>query len=108
MIRNKVYLLFVATALTTPSLGYSQEAPEEDIEFVDAVIVVTATRSGSAIEELPLSISVVSEAEVQDQLRQNRNILTGLEFVLPGLSVQDRETLGSCSGRYGALRLGRP
>ncbi|WP_373487506.1 TonB-dependent receptor [Blastomonas sp.] len=60
-------------------------------------IVVTATRSGSAIEQLPISVSVVDEEAVNAQLRQNRNILSGLEFIVPGLSVQDSEVRGSCS-----------
>lgn len=62
-------------------------------------IIVTATRSGSALEELPISVSVADEEEIAAQLRQNRNILTGLEAVVPGLNMQASETRGSCLTR---------
>ncbi|NJO33302.1 MAG: TonB-dependent receptor [Rhodospirillales bacterium] len=35
---------------------------------------------------------------VEGQIRQNRNILTGLEFTVPGLNVQSSEDRTSCSG----------
>jgi iron complex outermembrane receptor protein len=62
-------------------------------------IIVTATRSGTALENLPLSVSVVEEAELQGQLRQNRNVLNALEFTVPGLSIQAPEARGSCGGQ---------
>ena len=61
-------------------------------------IVVTATRSGTEIEDLPISVSVVNQEQVEGQIRQNRNILTGLEFIVPGLNVQSSEDRSSCSG----------
>jgi outer membrane receptor protein involved in Fe transport len=63
----------------------------------EAEIVVTATRSNSAIEDLPISVSVVSQEQVVSQLRQNRNVLSGLEFIVPGLSVQNSEDRSSCA-----------
>jgi len=62
-------------------------------------IIVTATRSGSPIEELPISVSVADAEEIAEQLRQNRNILSGLEAIVPGLNVQPSESRGSCLTR---------
>lgn len=62
-------------------------------------IIVTATRSGTELENLPLSVSVVDEETLQTQLRQNRNILTALEFTVPGLSIQDPENRSSCGSQ---------
>lgn len=76
---------------------WTNGAPPTDRVSGESDIVVTATRSRSTIEQLPISVSVVDQETVNSQLRQNRNILSGLEFVVPGLSVQDSETRGSCS-----------
>ncbi len=62
-------------------------------------IIVTATRSGTALEDLPLSVSVVDEEVLQQQLRQNRNILSALEFTVPGLSIQAPEDRSSCGSQ---------
>ncbi|WP_133365057.1 TonB-dependent receptor [Qipengyuania sediminis] len=59
-------------------------------------IVVTATRSGSAIETLPVSVSVVDEETLNAQLRQNRNLISALESAVPGLSIQAGEDRTSC------------
>lgn len=88
--------LLASTAIFSPlAFANNAEPPKEAV--TQGEIVVTATRSGSTLEQLPISVSVVGEEAVNSQLRQNRNILTGLEFVVPGLSVQDGETRGSCS-----------
>jgi len=91
-----IFSLMATTAMSTgqgDGLGADATMHQSD----QAEIVVTATRSGSAIERLPISVSVVDEETVNEQLRQNRNILSGLEFIVPGLSVQDSEVRGSCS-----------
>ena len=59
-------------------------------------IVVTATRSGTALADLATSVSVVSEEELSEQLDYNTNIMRALEFTIPGLAPQ-RETRGNCS-----------
>jgi iron complex outermembrane recepter protein len=68
-------------------------------EAAEDEIIVTATRSGSPIEELPISVSIADEEEIAAQLRQNRNILTGLEAIVPGLNIQPSEERGSCLTR---------
>lgn len=72
----------------------SVETPAESSD-----IIVTATRSGTALENLPLSVSVVEEGELQTQLRQNRSILNALEFTVPGLSIQAPEDRSSCGSQ---------
>ena len=89
-------LFYSASALSlataTPCWG---QATAEDGEEV----VVTATRSGSPIKELPISVSIADEEEIAEQLRQNRNILSGLEAIVPGLNIQPSESRGSCLTR---------
>ncbi|WP_165356399.1 TonB-dependent receptor [Sphingosinicella sp. BN140058] len=68
-------------------------------ETADGEIIVTATRAGSPIEQLPISVSIADEDAIVEQLRQNRNLLSGLEAVVPGLNIQPSETRGSCLTR---------
>lgn len=75
-----------------------REAPQQTADQ-DVSIIVTATRSGTAIENLPISISIVEEEELQEQLHQNRNALSALEFTVPGLSIQQPETRSSCGSQ---------
>jgi iron complex outermembrane recepter protein len=78
-------------------VGAPAWAEDEAEASSEAEIVVTATRSNSAIEDLPISVSVVSQEQVESQIRQNRNVLSGLEFIVPGLSVQNSEDRSSCA-----------
>lgn len=100
----KAYLAGGVTALAVlaaaPALAQSG-AEEEQIasQTSDEQIIVTATRSGSAIENLPLSVSIVEEEDLGEQLRQNRNILSALEFTVPGLSIQQSESRSSCGSQ---------
>lgn len=74
-----------------PSAAFGEDTPSE--------IVVTATRTATPIEYLPVSVSVIGEEAITEQLRQDRNILTSLEAVVPGLNAQNSEVRGSCSTR---------
>lgn len=82
----------------TPAL--SQTADQDETEAVDTAqgntIVVTATRTGTELENLPLSVSVVEEEELRQQISQNRSILNALEFTVPGLNITRSEAEGSC------------
>jgi len=102
--------LFVTSAVATlialpaaaPALAQTvdAEAPATDgASGGGSAIIVTATRSGTALESLPLSVSVVTQEELQAQLRQNRNILSALEFTVPGLSIQAPEDRSSCGSQ---------
>lgn len=83
-----------AIAFAACSPAWAQTPEDKDPE-----IVVTATRSGSTLEELPNSVSIADEEEIAEQLRQNRNILTSLEALVPGLNAQPSESRGSCLTR---------
>lgn len=62
-------------------------------------LVVTASRTGSQLDSLPLTVSVVDQATLTRQLRQNRNILTSLEAAVPGLSIQNADDRTACGSR---------
>mgnify|MGYP003575555581 CR=1 FL=1 len=90
------------SALLPLAHAEAAEAPDS------SEIVVTATRSGAAIEELATSVSVVSEAELSDQLDYSTNVMRALEFTIPGLAPQ-RESRSNCSpnirGRQTAIQV---
>lgn len=91
MRRLKLTAATVAMAAACPALAQQADVTDQ--------IIVTATRSGSPIEQLPISVSIAREEDIEQQLRQNRNILTGLEAIVPGLNVQNSENRGSCLTR---------
>ncbi|HEY9554524.1 MAG TPA: TonB-dependent receptor [Allosphingosinicella sp.] len=62
----------------------------------DDTILVTASRSGTELSDLPISTSVVSEEELAEQLDFSTNIMRALEFTVPGLAPQ-REARSNCS-----------
>lgn len=79
-----------ANAQEEPSSGAAQEPRRSD----PGTIVVTASRSGTEIENLPVSASVIEEGALQKQLAQNRNLVSALEFAVPGLSATGPERSG--------------
>ncbi len=89
----RVYLSTVAALMSAGSA--SAQLATKDGED----IIVTATRSNSPIEQLPISVSIASAEEINAQVRQNRNVLTGLEAIVPGLNIQPSEARGSCLAR---------
>lgn len=91
-----------ACLLLIPQLANAQNAENtagEAGEPNERVIVVTATRSGTVLENLPVSVSLVAEEDLQEQLRQNRNVLSALEFTVPGLSIEAPESRSSCGSQ---------
>jgi iron complex outermembrane receptor protein len=98
MIRKNLGRLLCSSTLLLPTVVCAQLAPQAETTDITGDIIVTATRSGSTLEELPISVSVIDLEGVEGQIRQNRNILTGLEFTVPGLNVQSSEDRSSCSG----------
>jgi iron complex outermembrane recepter protein len=95
MIRKNGLLCALLCSVASPA--YAETAEDSADADGENGIIVTATRLGSDLEKLPISVSVIDEEAISGQIRQNRNILSGLEFAVPGLSVQDSETRGSCS-----------
>lgn len=95
--RKYLYKLAFGAIISYVGSAGAQSFP--DVATAGTDIVVTASRSGSALEELPLSVSTASEEQIGQQLRQNRNILSALEAIVPGLNIQDSEDRGACLTR---------
>lgn len=53
----------------------------------DQEIVVTASRSGEAIEDLPVAVTILDGADLQRQLQTSSDILRALDFTVPGLNL---------------------
>jgi iron complex outermembrane receptor protein len=88
--------------LAAPPIAAQAVSPNTDQPAgpdAETSIIVTATRSGSALENLPISVTIVDEEELQEQLRQSRSILSSLEFTVPGLNVQQPENRSSCGSQ---------
>jgi iron complex outermembrane recepter protein len=97
--RSSALYAFATLFAVTPANAnaeINEEATSAEAPAESDAIIVTATRSGTELENLPLSVSVVDEDELQAQLRQNRSILNALEFTVPGLSIQAPEDRSSC------------
>lgn len=75
----------------------------------EQTIIVTASRTGSPVENLPLSVSVLGEEELAKQLIQSRSVTSALEFTVPGLSVEAPENRSTCGtqlrGRAAAFQV---
>lgn len=89
----RLFAIGSAAALAMPAIPAAAQSGLEDDE---ELIVVTGTRSSAAIENLPISVSVVDTAELARQLDFSSNILRAVEFAVPGLSPQGEGRLG-CS-----------
>ena len=96
--RSSAIFVFATLFAVAPAKAKA-DGNEEVTSAESDMIIVTATRSGTELENLPLSVSVVDEEELQTQLRQNRNILSALEFTVPGLSIQAPEDRSSCGSQ---------
>lgn len=66
-------------------------------------MTVTGSRTSTALEDLALSISVVDEAELIDQLAISTNILEVLDVTVPGLSVSSSNRSGCFSNIRGRV-----
>ncbi|MCX2679121.1 TonB-dependent receptor [Galbibacter sp. EGI 63066] len=59
---------------------------KEDLSSLDEV-VVSASRNSEYLSEIPASVSVVNEIELQEFSKSTTNISEILEFTIPGLAV---------------------
>ncbi|MBA3577587.1 MAG: TonB-dependent receptor plug domain-containing protein, partial [Sphingomonas sp.] len=66
-----------------------------------ATIVVTATRTGAPLAQLPVSATVINEQELEKQLEYSSNILRAIEFAAPGVSPQGEGRVGCFVGIRG-------
>lgn len=82
----------------------TNEAPAAD----EQLITVTASRSGEAIEDLPVAVTIVDEAALQRQLQGSGDVLRALDFTVPGLNLSSggrSQCLTRVRGRVPAFQL---
>ena len=87
---NKLIWSVILSTAAMPAMASAEAVDGPD------TITVTASRTGQAIEELPVAVSVVDTKELTDQLRRSTDILRALDFTVPGLNL-------SAGGRSGCL-----
>lgn len=83
-------------SLTLAAISSQAAAQQGDDE-----IIVTASRTGTPIEQLPVSATVIDEEELAEQLDYSTNILRAVEFAAPGLSPQGESRSGCFVGIRG-------
>ncbi|VAW00804.1 TonB-dependent receptor [hydrothermal vent metagenome] len=87
----KKSLLLTATAiggLTAVAPAYAQDAQGEE-EFDDNVIVVTASKRETTLQETPIAVSVTSAAQIEEA--QVRDLLD-LQTLVPSLRINQLQT----------------
>jgi len=63
---------------------FAQEKDSLKVKNVDEV-VLTASRKKESIKEIPSSITIVSEKQIQSQLTVNSDISNILQYTVPSL-----------------------
>lgn len=88
----------LAVLMAAPVAAQEADAPDDAEAGAenDGAIMVTASRSGTELAELPISASVVDEEELAEQLAYSTNVMRALEYAVPGLAPQ-REGRSNCS-----------
>lgn len=92
MFRSSVSVLASIFA-AIPAQAAAQQAGDE--------IIVTASRTGTPLEQLPVSATVIDEEELAEQLGYSTSILRAVEFAAPGLSPQGEGRSGCFVGIRG-------
>lgn len=63
---NKILMTALcSTAMTTPA--FAQDAAQEVESFDDNVIIVTATRRAEDVQDIPIAVTAVSPAQLEQQ-----------------------------------------
>lgn len=88
----KKALLSVA-CLSTVAV-FAQETDSLKVKNVDEV-VLTASRKKESIKEIPSSITIVSEKQIQSQLTVNSDISNILQYTVPSLGPSSGQTSNS-------------
>lgn len=83
MFRPAIVLLLSASAV--PAWG---QAPADNFGAADVPeITVTASRTGAAIETLPVAVTVLDSATLENQFQRSTDLLRALDFTVPGLNL---------------------
>lgn len=98
--------LGISVSALVMAIGGQAHAEEADAPTVDQ-LVVTASRTGSTVQELPVSVSVVPAEALRSQLDVSANIMRALEFTVPGLAPQQggRVNCPKVRGRLTAVQI---
>jgi catecholate siderophore receptor len=108
MLVRSISLFAVACALSTPAHSADPGAPEANAaDSADQAIVVTgqreeygvkstrtATRTDTEIKDIPQSLTVISESQIEDQaLRSIADVLTYVPGAMPGTGEGNRDQI---------------
>lgn len=93
-------LLAAACTTTIPAMASASDTEQSAAaaEMPAGEIVVTASRSGAPVEELPVAVTVLDEQTLADQLSRSGDILRALDFTVPGLNLSTGDR-SQCSTR---------
>lgn len=83
-------------ALLPLTFSTAVAAQQADVATPLETVVVTGSRARSEISQIPVSMSVVDEKRLQDQLAANTNVLSSLDALVPGLTVSQGEFRSGC------------
>ena len=82
-ITSSVFAIAISLGITAPSVAQVSPASAQDDQ--GDVIIVTATKRDETITDVPMSIGVLTTAEIE---RANITNIQDLSFRVPGLSIQ--------------------
>jgi catecholate siderophore receptor len=107
MFVRRVSLLALGCALAAPALAADTPAPDAGADAADQEIIVTgqreeygvkstrtATRTDTEIKNIPQSLTVISESQIEDQaLRSIADVLTYVPGAMPGTGEGNRDQI---------------
>ena len=79
--------LLASTMLASPAM--SQDTETETTRFQEDVIIVTATRRASDIQDIPVAVTAITPAQLERQGIMN---IADLSSVTPGFNLQSSQT----------------
>ncbi len=85
---------FTGISFLAAAMAFAQSEDSLKINNVDEV-VMTASRKRESIKEVPSSVTVVSEKQVQSQLTINSDISNILQYTVPSLATSSGTTTNS-------------
>ncbi|MBA4090482.1 MAG: TonB-dependent receptor [Sphingobium sp.] len=101
--RNFISIAVLASAsviaLTAPAMAQDAAAPEQAAADANSDIIVTAQRKAEKVTEVPISITVANQAQLE---RQQVNTVNDLSRIAPSLEIQ--QAPGQNTGGGGAIR----
>ncbi len=83
--------IILSAASLAAATTFAQQNDSLNVKDVDEV-VLTASRKKENIKEIPGSVTIVSEKQIQSQLTVNSDITSILQYTVPSLSVSSGQT----------------